>query len=127
MGKVRIVNVSKQLPAYSRDTKDIIPYVKLWLSGQDERYRRKVVKIFEGAGVDRRYGIMPIEDVFTATSFEAKNAIYSKIHKNWSFIKKKSLPTYPNFLDLCHPKHTLFFFFWPNSLLYIQMSWEKSV
>ncbi|MCL6273324.1 type III polyketide synthase [Muricauda sp. 2012CJ35-5] len=78
MGKVRIVNVSKQLPAYSRDTMDIIPYVKLWLSTQDERYRRKVVKIFEGAGVDRRYGIMPIEDVFTATSFEAKNAIYSK-------------------------------------------------
>jgi len=76
MNEVRVVEVSKALPAYSRTTKDIIPFVNLWLSGKEERFRRKVIKIFEGAGVDKRYGIMSIDEVFNATSFEDKNAIY---------------------------------------------------
>ena len=76
MNKVHVVSVAKELPPYYRDTKDILPLVDIWLSGQQERFRRKVIKIFEGAGVDRRYGIMDPEEVFTATSFEEKNAIY---------------------------------------------------
>lgn len=73
---VKLINASKALPKYTRETKDILPFVELWLGDQEERFRRKVLKIFEGAGVDRRYGIMDIEEVFTATSFEEKNAIY---------------------------------------------------
>lgn len=76
MNEVKVVGVSKELPAYCRTTADIIPFVNLWLSGQEDRFRRKVVKIFEGAGVDKRYGIMNIDEVFNATSFEEKNAIY---------------------------------------------------
>ncbi|TXN35665.1 type III polyketide synthase [Flagellimonas hymeniacidonis] len=78
MGSVRIVGVSKQLPKYNRKTSDIIPFIDLWLSGQEDRFRRKVVKIFEGAGVDQRFGIMDIDEVFTATSFEEKNSIYTR-------------------------------------------------
>ena len=81
MSEARIVTVAKQLPDYSRNTSEILPVVSLWLSGQDERFQRKVIKIFEGAGVDKRYGIMDIEEVFTATSFEEKNAIYSRESK----------------------------------------------
>ncbi len=73
---VKITSVTTQLPPYCRETKMILPFVKQWLSDQDERFRRKVVKIFEGAAVDKRYGIMDIEEVFTATSFEDKNDIY---------------------------------------------------
>ncbi len=75
---VKIVGVVKQLPQYVRDTKEILPFVSQWLSGsgQDDRFKRKVLKIFENAAVDRRYGIMNIEEVFTATSFEEKNDIY---------------------------------------------------
>ncbi|MEM8763598.1 MAG: 3-oxoacyl-[acyl-carrier-protein] synthase III C-terminal domain-containing protein [Bacteroidota bacterium] len=73
---VKIIGVAKTLPKYKRETTEIIPFVKQWLSGQEERFQRKVVKIFEGAGVDCRYGIMDIEEVFTATSFEDKNNIY---------------------------------------------------
>lgn len=76
MNHTRIVTVAKALPSYSRETRDILPYVKNWLKDEDERFGRKVIKIFEGAGVDRRYGIMPVEEVFTATSFEEKNWIY---------------------------------------------------
>jgi predicted naringenin-chalcone synthase len=55
--------------------------VSLWLSGHEQRFQRKVIKIFEGAGVDKRYGIMDIEEVFAATSFEEKNAIYARESK----------------------------------------------
>ncbi|WP_142784612.1 type III polyketide synthase [Changchengzhania lutea] len=75
---VKIVAVAKQLPKYTRETKDIIPYLKIWMSGQDDRFQRKVIKLFENAGVDRRYSIMDAEDVFLRTSFEEKNDIYAK-------------------------------------------------
>lgn len=73
---VKIKAVAKQLPPYSRNTEDVIPYVEAWLSGQDERFIRKAVKIFGNAGVDKRYSIMEPDDVFTATTFEKKNNIY---------------------------------------------------
>lgn len=76
MNDVRIISVAKQLPEYSRETAAILPLVELWLSGQEERFQRKVIKIFEGAAVDKRYSIMAPEEVFVATSFEEKNAIY---------------------------------------------------
>ncbi len=75
---VKITTVAKQLPQYSRETKQVIPYVETWLSGQEERFRRKVIKIFEGAAVDKRYSIMEPSEVFTATSFEQKNRIYAR-------------------------------------------------
>ena len=73
---VKIISVAKQLPKYTRPTKEIIPWVKLWMSGQEERFQRKVMKLFEGAGVDRRYSIMDAQEVFAKTSFEEKNEIY---------------------------------------------------
>lgn len=76
MNETRIVTVAKELPQYCRSTEEILPFLDIWLADEDERFRRKVVKIFEGAAVDKRYGIMNIEEVFTATSFEDKNAIY---------------------------------------------------
>lgn len=83
---VRISGVAKELPQYSAETADVIPFVESWLSGQEERFRRKVIKIFEGAAVDKRYSIMEPKEVFTAESFEEKNAIYTrevkKIGKN---------------------------------------------
>ena len=75
---VKIIAVAKQLPKYHRETKEIIPFVKLWMQGQEKRFQRKVVKLFEGAGVDKRYSIMDPEEVFSATSFEEKNDIYTR-------------------------------------------------
>src|SRR5690606_10088974 len=75
---VNIISIAKQLPQYSRKTSQIIPFVEQWMQGQDKRFQRKVIKIFEGAGVDRRYSIMDPVEVFTNTSFEARNAIYAR-------------------------------------------------
>ena len=73
---VKIKTVAKQLPKYSRSTAEIIPFLDAWLVGQDERFIRKVKKIFEGAAVDKRYSIMDPIEVFTKTSFEERNDIY---------------------------------------------------
>lgn len=75
---VKITAVAKQLPQYSKETKDIIPFVELWMHGQEPRFQRKVIKLFEGAGVDKRFSIMSPSAVFTATSFEDKNNIYKR-------------------------------------------------
>ncbi len=90
--EVRITKVVKQLPKYMRETQEIVPFVSQWLSGQEERYRRKVLKIFENAAVDRRYGIMSIEEVFTTTSFEEKNDIYIReVKKLGTSVLQKAL------------------------------------
>lgn len=75
---VHIVTVAKQLPKYHRETKDILPMLDLWLSGQEDRFRRKARKIFSNAAVDKRYSIMDPLEVFNATTFEDKNDIYTR-------------------------------------------------
>ena len=92
MNNVRISSVAKTLPPYCRETRHFLPFVELWRSGQEDRFRRKVVKIFEGAAVDKRFGIMGIEDVFTATSLEAKNDIYVReVKKLGTSVLRKAL------------------------------------
>lgn len=75
---VKIIAAAKALPEYSRTTPEIIPFLDQWLTGQDDRFVRKVKKIFENAGVDKRYAMMPPEAIFTETSFEKRNDIYAK-------------------------------------------------
>lgn len=73
---VKIKAVSKVLPKYSRATVEIMPFLDVWLKDQDERFVKKVKKIFEGAAVDRRYSFMSPEEVFSDLSFEERNDIY---------------------------------------------------
>jgi predicted naringenin-chalcone synthase len=47
------------------------------MAGQEDRFKRKVIKIFEGAAVSRRYGIMDIDQVFSEQSLEARNQLYA--------------------------------------------------
>jgi alkylresorcinol/alkylpyrone synthase len=76
--KVKIKAAAKALPEYSRTTAEIIPFLDVWLAGQEDRFVRKVKKLFENAGVDKRYAMMSPEEVFTETSFEKRNRIYSR-------------------------------------------------
>lgn len=76
--QVKIHTVTKGLPQYTRSTAEIIPFVEAWLEGQDDRLKRKAVKIFENAGVDRRYSLVNPLEVFSETSFEKRNAVYTR-------------------------------------------------
>jgi len=75
---VKICTVATALPQYFKETKEILPFVEQWLADQDERLRRKTIKIFEGAAVDKRYSIMDPVEVFTKTSFQDRNNIYKR-------------------------------------------------
>lgn len=81
MQEVKIITARKALPDFSRTTQEIIPFLKAWLAGESPRYIRKAEKIFLGAGVDRRYGIMDLSEVFTPTGFESKNRLYAQAAK----------------------------------------------
>jgi len=73
---VTVKAVSKALPEFWRSTAEILPFLDIWLKGQDDRFIRKVKKIFENAAVDKRYSIMSPEEVFSDLSFEERNNIY---------------------------------------------------
>ncbi|UKT62828.1 type III polyketide synthase [Pedobacter mucosus] len=73
---VKIKAVSKALPEFSRTTAEIIPFLDAWLIDQDDRFIRKVKKIFENAAVDQRYSFMSPDEVFSDLSFEERNDIY---------------------------------------------------
>lgn len=89
---VKITTVAKQLPQYSRTTEEILPFLDFWLEGQEDRFKRKVKKIFGNAAVAKRYSIMAPEEVFTATSFEDKNDIYTReVVKLGEQVLKKAL------------------------------------
>lgn len=75
---VKIKTVAKALPAYTRTTAEVIPFLEAWLVEQDDRFVRKVKKIFENAGVDQRYSIMSPQHVFTNMPFEHRNRIYAE-------------------------------------------------
>jgi alkylresorcinol/alkylpyrone synthase len=75
---VKIKAVSKAIPEFSRSTAEIIPFLDTWLKDQDDRFIRKVKKIFENAMVDKRYSLMSPEEVFSDLSFEDRNNIYIK-------------------------------------------------
>ena len=80
---VKITTVAKQSPRYSRTTEEILPFLDAWLVGQDERFIKKTKKIFENAGVDKRYSIMDPIAVFTKSSFEERNDIYVRAKLEW--------------------------------------------
>ncbi|TVZ51695.1 type III polyketide synthase [Dokdonia sp. Hel_I_53] len=89
---VKVTTVAKQLPPYSRTTEEIMPFLDIWLEGQEDRFKRKVKKIFGNAAVDKRYSIMSPEEVFTATSFQDKNDIYTReVVKLGEQVLKKAL------------------------------------
>ncbi len=75
---VKIATVTTQVPEFSRETAEILPFLDVWLANQEDRFKRKVKKIFEGAQVDKRYSIMSPEEVFSLQSFEERNAIYAR-------------------------------------------------
>lgn len=72
----KILSVAKALPPFTRSTAEILPWVEQWIAHLPDRQQAKILRIFKYAQVDRRYSIMPEEEVFRKTSFEDKNAYF---------------------------------------------------
>ena len=74
----KILACSIALPEFTKSTDQIIEDMERHLVGQDERFKKKVLRIFKYAQVDRRYSIMSAEEVLAQLSFEEKNDIYKE-------------------------------------------------
>ncbi|MEM6377608.1 MAG: type III polyketide synthase [Bacteroidota bacterium] len=72
----KVLSTAIQLPPYTKTTDGILEDMERHLAGQDERFKRKILRIFKYAQVDQRYSIMPAEDVLGQLSFEEKNDRY---------------------------------------------------
>ena len=78
MSPAKILATAIELPAYTKTTEEILDDMSRHLEGHDERFKRKVLRIFKYAEVDRRYSIMPADQVLAPLSFEEKNDLYIK-------------------------------------------------
>ena len=72
----KIISTAKVLPTYTRSTDEIMAYMDQHLEGQGERFKKKVLRIFKYAQVDRRYSIMSEDQVVAPLTFEEKNDTY---------------------------------------------------
>ncbi|EKE02676.1 MAG: hypothetical protein ACD_20C00346G0003 [uncultured bacterium] len=72
----KIISTSTATPEYRYNSGEIIEHIKKWVKNQPESYQKKVVKIFEGAQIDQKYSILPIEKIFSPMTFEEKNNHY---------------------------------------------------
>lgn len=74
----KILSTSIAYPAYSEDTSTILKYAEKWVENQDERTRQKILRMFSQAQIDRRFSIMPVEQVFTPQTFAERNTFYAQ-------------------------------------------------
>lgn len=65
-----------ELPKYSEDVDSIIQYAEKWVGNLDTRTQQKIIRLFRNANVNRRYSILPIDEVFSNKSFEERNNRY---------------------------------------------------
>lgn len=72
----KILSTAIALPEFTKPTEEILKDMEQHLEGHDERFKKKVLRIFKYAQVDRRYSIMPAERVLADLSFEEKNNYY---------------------------------------------------
>lgn len=72
----KILATAIELPEFTKPTEEILADMEQHLEGHDERFKKKVLRIFKYAQVDRRYSIMPAEQVLADLSFEEKNDYY---------------------------------------------------
>jgi len=78
MTKPKILATATAQPKYTKTTDEILIDFQSHLTDQSERFQKKIARIFKYAEVDRRFSIMPAEQVLGELSFEEKNDIYHR-------------------------------------------------
>lgn len=73
-----ILSVATTNPPFTRSTEELLPLVQLWLHAEPERFREKVVRLFQYSGVERRYSIFSEAEVFSDLAFAERNRIYAE-------------------------------------------------
>ena len=75
----KILAVSVLTPPHCQTQETLTIAAEQWTSHFDESFRSKVRRVFRNAGVEKRYTVLPIEEVFLNRGLTDKNAIYQSV------------------------------------------------
>jgi alkylresorcinol/alkylpyrone synthase len=74
-----LLAVERYLPPHRYAQDEVIPWVRAWLEEGPDGQARRLLSIYETAGVRTRASVVPIEEVFRPGDFEAQNDRYREI------------------------------------------------
>ena len=74
----KVLATATALPPHTKPTDEIMEDMEKHLADADDRFRKKVLRIFKYAQVDQRYSIMPAEMVLANLSLEERNDYYTE-------------------------------------------------
>jgi predicted naringenin-chalcone synthase len=72
----KIISTAIAVPELRKTNEESRQHAEVWLAGQDDRLRRKALRIFQYAEVDQRFTVTAPEDMIRFDSFEARNDHY---------------------------------------------------
>ncbi|MEZ4850772.1 MAG: hypothetical protein R3B93_19585 [Bacteroidia bacterium] len=72
----KILSTATALPRYSFSQEDSLAYVEKWVQNLPDRERRKILKIFQFAQVDKRYTVRDMDQMLRGESFQERNNLY---------------------------------------------------
>jgi alkylresorcinol/alkylpyrone synthase len=99
---MKILSVVSVKPKHLYSTKEIIDAAdRYWLQKQEPKNRSLALKIFHGAEISSRGSVIPLEQVFTHTSFQEKNDLYIEATKE---LAERALLTACEKIDLSPQK-----------------------
>jgi len=71
-----LLSLERFLPPYSYAQEEVVPWVRRWIEADPTPKARRLLAVYESAGVRRRGSIVPIEQVFAPADFETQNDRY---------------------------------------------------
>ena len=72
----KILSIACITPPYHASVDNMTEYAQTWVAEQDPDFQAKVNKIFRKAAVESRYTVVPLSQIFSPMTLDAKNAIY---------------------------------------------------
>ncbi len=74
-----LVALERFLPRYRYPQTAVSSWVSAWLDEGGEEAARRLLKVYDTAGVDTRASVVPIEEVFLPGDFERQNDLYVEV------------------------------------------------
>jgi alkylresorcinol/alkylpyrone synthase len=74
-----LLAVERYLPPYRYGQEEVVPWVRRWLAEGADGQARRLLSVYETAGIRARASVVPIEEVFNPRDFEAQNDRYREI------------------------------------------------
>ena len=74
-----LLALERYIPPYHYPQDEVVPWVREWLEEAPADASRRLLSVYESAGVRSRASVVPIEDVFHPRDFETQNRRYREI------------------------------------------------